>query len=276
MSQEKPLVSIIMPAYNAAAYISEAINSVIKQSYTNWELLVINDGSTDETEAIVLSYNDDRIKYYYQSNLGVSAARNKGLMATKGDFFCFLDADDYLTPNSITSRVKLFQNNPEAGIVDGTVIVTTADRNHVLRIHKPSVSGRVVKHMAFMSENVFCMPSAMIRKEKEIQYSFDETMTHSEDIWFLLYVHNQSKLEFTYVEEPILYYRRVGGTAMTNLAGLGRGYIQFLRHVRENNILQRVELNQLRYKIRRIMVLSYLRGRKIRAAFRFIVASYKT
>ena len=74
-----PLVTVIMPVFNAAQYVAEAINSIILQTYTNWELIIINDGSTDKSEEVIKRYSDDRIHYVYQENGGVSKARNKGL-----------------------------------------------------------------------------------------------------------------------------------------------------------------------------------------------------
>ena len=83
------LVSILMPVYNAEAFISEAITSVIRQSHKNWELLIVNDGSTDRSKNIIHSFPDKRIQYFEQQNRGVSVARNVGLKNMKGDYFCF-------------------------------------------------------------------------------------------------------------------------------------------------------------------------------------------
>ncbi len=89
------MVSIILPAYNAAPFIEEAVNSVLQQTHENWELLIIDDGSTDETSSIIKKYlGDTRVKYYSQVNRGVSAARNLGLVKAVGNYICFLDADD--------------------------------------------------------------------------------------------------------------------------------------------------------------------------------------
>ena len=109
---QKTQVSIIMAAYNAEKYIKEAIDSVINQEYQHWELIIINDGSTDGTENIIRSYDDDRIRYHSQTNAGVSSARNIGLRHMEGDYFCFLDADDVYTSYSLSSRMALFDKDP--------------------------------------------------------------------------------------------------------------------------------------------------------------------
>jgi teichuronic acid biosynthesis glycosyltransferase TuaG len=103
-----PLVSIIMPAYNAEKFIEESINSVIGQTFTNWELVIIDDGSIDNTADIVKRHaiNDHRIKYFYQENGRQGKARNAGLKNSKGAFIAFLDADDLWLPDKLTIQVN--------------------------------------------------------------------------------------------------------------------------------------------------------------------------
>jgi glycosyltransferase involved in cell wall biosynthesis len=110
-----------MPAYNAEKYIAEAINSVLNQSYPEFELLVINDGSSDQTAKIIRSFFDSRIKYFKQNNQGVSSARNTGLENMKGVYFCFLDADDVMPQDSLKSRLEIFNSNNKIDFVDGKV-----------------------------------------------------------------------------------------------------------------------------------------------------------
>lgn len=263
MSNTRPLVSIIMPAYNAGETIAQSIDSVLAQTYSNWELLIVDDGSVDNTATLINSYSDKRIRYFAKKNGGVSSARNMAFENMRGDFFCFLDADDLLTPESVSVRIDRFEQEQEIGILDGTVIVTKNDIKNVLRIYRPSLSGRVVKKFALLSDKVFCMPSAMIRVEPAIVYRFDEQMTHAEDVLFYLKVHQQSKLLYASVPDPILYYRRGNKTAMADLDGLGKGYVQFYRHVKATKILDTLGLVYLKYKIGRIMFLSYLRKGKL-------------
>ena len=103
-----PLVSVIMPVFNAEKWLRYAIDSVLDQHYKHIELLVINNGSTDKSHEHILSYQDQRIRYFHQQkNMGVSAARNIGLNHMTGDFFCFLDADDLMPEKAILSRLKI-------------------------------------------------------------------------------------------------------------------------------------------------------------------------
>lgn len=105
-------VSVIMPAYNSEAYIRESINSVLAQRFTDFELIVVDDGSTDATAAIVESYTDSRIRLIRQPNRGVSVARNTGIEAAQGQFITFLDSDDLYYPDFLKTLYHLIQSNP--------------------------------------------------------------------------------------------------------------------------------------------------------------------
>eukprot|EP01136_Pigoraptor_vietnamica_P021735 Opistho-1_new@72160 len=107
----QPLVSIIIPLFNAEAYIAEAINSVIKQTYPFKELIIVDDGSTDASLQIAKTYANDWITVVAHENKGAAAARNYGLKLAKGDFIQFLDADDLLSPNKIETQIKLLANH---------------------------------------------------------------------------------------------------------------------------------------------------------------------
>ena len=148
------LVSVIMPAYNASSFIEEAIQSVIKQSHFHLELLIINDGSTDATEKIIKSYLDSRIHYFYQNNQGVSAARNVGLSHMKGDYFCFLDADDVLPTYSIEKRLSKFLTNSNLSFVDGIVSIRDRKMQIELDSYSPSAEGDVFSDLVRLSDKL--------------------------------------------------------------------------------------------------------------------------
>jgi glycosyltransferase involved in cell wall biosynthesis len=121
---EKPLVSIVVPCYNAEKYIDTCVNSVLLQDYENWECLLINDGSKDNTLDLIKYFEvkDDRIRIFTQENLGLSATRNKGIDNAKGEFVFFLDSDDVLIGHAISALVSSFQNND---IITGVVVTVT-------------------------------------------------------------------------------------------------------------------------------------------------------
>jgi glycosyltransferase involved in cell wall biosynthesis len=106
MEKSDPLVSVCMPAYNAGKYISEAVHSVLNQTYDNWELIIVNDGSTDDTVVVLKQFNDPRISIHHQENSGQCAAANKAFSLSKGRFIKFMDADDIISPGFIAEQVK--------------------------------------------------------------------------------------------------------------------------------------------------------------------------
>ena len=111
------LVSIMMPAYNAEPYIGQAIESVLAQRYHRWELIIVNDGSSDGTAGVVSQYNDPRIRVVHQENQGESAARNRALDEMRGEFVAFLDADDVFYPHHLEMTVRHLREHPERDAV---------------------------------------------------------------------------------------------------------------------------------------------------------------
>ncbi|MDB4919625.1 glycosyltransferase family 2 protein [Mucilaginibacter sp.] len=114
-----PFISVIMPAFNAEKYIEESINSVICQTYINWELIIINDGSTDRTANIAGKYGaaDARIKLINQENKRLGAARNAGIITAKGNWIAFLDADDLWMPYKLEKQIQAAETEPAAGVI---------------------------------------------------------------------------------------------------------------------------------------------------------------
>ena len=111
-----PRVSVVIPTYNCERYIAQAVTSVIEQANCNYEILVIDDGSTDNTQAVLAPYSD-RIRYIYQKNQGVAAARNHGISLAKGEFIAFLDSDDYFLSDKLAGQIARFDAEPNLGIV---------------------------------------------------------------------------------------------------------------------------------------------------------------
>jgi glycosyltransferase involved in cell wall biosynthesis len=219
-----------MPAYNAAPYIEEAIQSVLGQSYPNWELLIINDGSTDNTQEIILAFEDSRIRYFSQQNQGVAHARNSGLQAMSGDYFCFLDSDDKLPKNSIECRVKIFDLNEKVEFADGEVILFNSDYSKEINKWSPRYYGNPLEDLLQLGGKSFFGPSWMIKRKKEKTYQFKEGLSHGEDLLFYINLAREGGL-YGYTEEPVLYYRKGHQSAMSNLKGLEKGYRSIYREI---------------------------------------------
>ncbi len=269
----QPLVSVIMPVYNGEPYLSEAIRSVLAQSYPHWELLIVNDGSTDRSEGSIRDFRDERIRYFPQKNRGVSAARNRGLMEMRGEFFLFLDADDVLTPHSLEARLEVFRNNKDVAFVDGRVWVTGSDLGDIKREWVPDFRGDPTRQLLGLSERCFVTISWMVRRVPGVEFRFAEDMTHSEDLWFFL--EHAHLGEYDHTERDILYFRRTGSSAMSNMKGLEKGYWLLLEKARERFGLSVSQQGIMMRKIRRIMIRSYLKNFQLLAACR-VFFQFKT
>lgn len=110
-------VSVIIPAYNGALYVGKGIESVLAQDYDSYEIIVIDDGSTDNTKEVVAQYGN-RVKYFYQENQGVAQARNRGLECATGQYISFLDQDDFFLPHKLSAQVKILEEDSSIGLVN--------------------------------------------------------------------------------------------------------------------------------------------------------------
>ena len=256
MREENKTVSIIMPAYNAEKYIEEAIESVIQQKHQNWELLIINDGSTDNTESKICRFIDPRINYFQQENGGVASARNLGLKKMKGDYFCFLDADDTYYPTSLSSRLKVFKENNKVVFVDGATRVYDNNTGGTIRVFKPNFKGVCTNKLLSLSEDCFLGQTWMIKVLPNVNYAFNEGQKHSEDITFFLSLSGLG--EYNYTNEFIMSYRTGHGSAMDDLRGLEKGYFSYLGEAKRLYKNRKLKLIELRLRIIKIMFLSYL------------------
>lgn len=116
---DTPLVSVIVPCYNSAPYLAEALDSVLAQTYVNWECIIADDGSADNSKQIAVTYTqkDKRFKYIHQENKGVSATRNNAIGQSTGKYILPLDADDKIAPAYLAEAIKVFENEPNTKLV---------------------------------------------------------------------------------------------------------------------------------------------------------------
>ena len=202
-------VSVIIPAYNCAPYIQEAVESVLNQTYQNFELLIVDDGSADDTRRILKEFEKkypDRVRNFYQSNQGASAARNKALKESRGEYIAFLDADDVWYPQKLAKQIQVLENT-ESGFVycDNYFVTETREKieNYVRKVK--FIEGDGILELFC---NHFVMTPAVVFRKKyllEIGY-FDETLRVGEDYDFFLRL--ASVCTMTAVKEK-LWERRV-------------------------------------------------------------------
>lgn len=205
----KPLVSVVMPVFNGEKYIAKAVESILNQTMTEIELIVVNDGSTDNTDSLLkeLSNFDSRVKVIFHQNKGVSLSRNIAIGEAKAEFIALMDADDVSEPTRLQKQYDFLNNNPE-------VVALASQVNFICpRGVKISSSNFNTQHeqieLALLEDDGqhFCQPSVMFRKDKGISIGlYDQSLKMGEDVDFFLRLALIGKLHT--LDEPLLNYRR--------------------------------------------------------------------
>lgn len=190
-----PTVSVIMPTYNRGKYIAKAIESVLFQTFQNFEIIIIDDGSTDNTKEILQKYlQDKRIKYIYQKNQKVSKARINGIKNCSGKYIALLDSDDYWIDNKkLEKQVNFFQKNPDCVLQSGGIIRVLENGKEISKILNPE-SDREIRQGMLLS--CLFVPSAAIFKKDSYEKvgGFNKDSDLSEDWELFMQLGNVGKL----------------------------------------------------------------------------------
>jgi glycosyltransferase involved in cell wall biosynthesis len=175
-------VSVIIPTYNRAHYIGESIRSVLSQTYTDLEIIVVDDGSTDDTAAVIANFNDKRLRYIQQENLGRSKARNHGLSVARGHYITFLDSDDVYLPEKIELQVTYLKRHPGTAMVYTSAYCMNDAGVALPHRYEASVSGMIYEHIAFFMPVTITLPTVMTYRDVLDRVGgFDEQMHRFED-----------------------------------------------------------------------------------------------
>ena len=202
----KPFVSILMNCFNGEKYLEEAINSVINQTYNDWELIFWDNESTDNSEKIIKNYKDHRIQYFKsQSHTSQYEARNKGLEKCSGELIAFLDVDDWWDENKLEKQIKLFEDNEVGFSCTNSWIINErkSKKKHVA--FKNIYSGEVLKQL--FEKDFITMSSLIVRKStiKKLDFVFNPQYEIIGDFDLVIRLSIISKLGG--INEPLTYYR---------------------------------------------------------------------
>ena len=198
----QPKVSIIIPTYNRAHYLPEALDSALSQTYPNTEIIVVNDGSTDDTEAVLVPYRK-HIRYIKQVNAGCAGAKNTGIKAATGEFLTNLDDDDSIRPEKIALQVDHFLQNPRLGLCGTGVRFVDGDGN-LTREYMPPAFKRDIQVLQLLRRCLLVQSSVLIRRECHDRFGGYKLM-YGEDYDFWLRVAPHYEIEI--VKEYLTDYR---------------------------------------------------------------------
>jgi glycosyltransferase involved in cell wall biosynthesis len=218
----RPLVSALIAAYNNERTIGAAIDSLLAQRVSESEVIVVDDGSIDNTEAIVKSYGL-KVRFLRQANAGSAAARNAGIRASEAKYIAFLDGDDVAVPNRLELQVAAMESRPEVGLTYGNIFLMRADGGQ-LRLRRGVrryQSGKVTRELAI--KNFVPFSTIMLRRDLLMDIGlFDESIRSSED-WDML-VRLSRHCEFLYIDQPLVKYRIGLGSKTSNIEEKERAY----------------------------------------------------
>ena len=223
-----PLISVIVPVYNAEKYITEAIDSIVQQEYRPLEIIVVDDGSTDGTPELIYHY-DDQVRYFYQENQGPAVARNRGITESKGQFLAFLDSDDLWPSDKLKNQSSCLLKESGLDVITGyTSVFQSRDE--------------ISKDLNILKDGILSVQlgSALFRKSAFDKVGlFDEELRYSEDQdWFLRACETGIRKEV--LEVTTLYHRRHDNNMTDKAAAHGyqltKVLKKFLDRRRQHNI----------------------------------------
>jgi glycosyltransferase involved in cell wall biosynthesis len=209
-------ISVCIPTYNGAKYLAEALTSVLNQTFTDFELIVVDDCSTDNTAAMVQSFRDDRLKYVQNpTRLGLVGNWNKCIELSSGQYICIFHQDDVMLPENLAEKIKVLEENPTVGLVYSEVIQINAEGQIVLGwwYFKPEPRPEVVQagskffETLLLGPNIVCCPSVVLRRECfEKLGGFDSRLPYTADweMWLRVALF----YDIAYLVKPLLHYRR--------------------------------------------------------------------
>jgi glycosyltransferase involved in cell wall biosynthesis len=200
-----PIVSVVLPVFNCEKYIEKAIVSVLEQSFSDFELIIINDGSTDSSEDKILSFTDIRIRYIKQTNKGLSATLNYGISISSGEYIARMDADDICMPSRLESQLTFFGRDSTVGIVSSNVEYID-ESGRKLGLSLSFTKDKLIKK-AMKKGNVIFHPTVMFKKNIfESVNGYDEVIgCYFED--YLLWLEMLKETHIAVVRKPLLQYR---------------------------------------------------------------------
>ena len=206
-----PLITVVITTYNYATFLPKAIESVLNQTYGNFEIIVIDDGSDDDTKSVIKDHST--VKYFFQENKGLAAARNAGIRKSKGDYLVFLDADDWLETDALEQNYKVIKDKPDIAFVSGNHYFLRVETGIVYPI---SVTVTSSHYMRLLQSNYIGMhATVMFQRWVFNKIRYDETLRACED--YDLYLSITRKY-------PVLHHQAFIATYYFHSSGLSHNY----------------------------------------------------
>ncbi|MCP6757349.1 MAG: glycosyltransferase family 2 protein [Fischerella sp. CENA71] len=240
-----PKVSVIIPAYNAMTYLPETVGSVLRQSFTDFEVLIIDDGSSDTIQQWASQVQDPRLRLISQENQGASAARNNGIAHAQGEYLAFLDADDLWEATKLEKQVLCLENYSAAGLVYTWTAFIDPTGKPTGRVFASKAEGDVWNQL--IEHNIIeCGSSPMIRRDCFAAVGlFDCNLLAVED--WEMWVRIASRYPFALLKEPLTYYRQLSTSLSKNWQLMAQCFPLFIEKVFDSAPAERLYLKNHSY-----------------------------
>ena len=213
-----PKVSVVIAAYNYAKYLPYALNSILDQTYQDYELIVVNDGSTDNTQDVLTPYlRHPKVRCYHKPNGGQANAENFGIRQSQGPYVAFLDADDCWSPDKLARQIPILEQSPNIGVVYSDARMIGPSGEDIPFIPPARFRGHILRHL--FGDNFIPFSSSVVRRELLDRHGlFDESLRMSTDydLWLRLSI----TTEFDYVPAPLMAYRLGHGQMTSDIQSL--------------------------------------------------------
>ncbi|HEX8515665.1 MAG TPA: glycosyltransferase [Bacteroidia bacterium] len=239
-SNHQPLVSVVIPCYNGERFIQATIGSVQSQTYSNFEIIVIDDGSTDSSSEILRSLieKDDRIIYTHQQNAGVSAARNKGMSIAKGEYIALLDADDIWCKDNLEKKVRFLEQNKDTDWVFSDMYMADADLKDI-KMSEPGTDADILNNLLLWEGEVVPGPCSNIVFRKKCLLSgisFNKKLSTTADFDFCiqLAVHFKGRR----IPEPLWIYRVLSTSMSKNISLMENDHLLIYKNVSKQKLFK--------------------------------------
>lgn len=239
MQANNPAISVVMSVYNSEEYLADAIDSILNQTFTNFEFVILNDGSTDKSLSIIESYmgEDERIVLISRENKGLPSSLNEGISIAKGKYIARMDADDISLPERLQTQFDFMESNPEIGVCGAWAYLFRDKpvRNNIIK--HPEDHGSLIIRLLFSV--CFVHPTVLIRRSvlDGLNYVYNKNFNNSQD--YELWSRLAGITQFYNIQNPLLFYRisQNGITSIVNNDGINKRY-PLVSQIQRNQLLK--------------------------------------
>ena len=266
---KKNIVSIVMNCHNGEKYLCEALNSIIKQSYKNWELIFFDNASNDNSSHIVKNFHDKRIKYYYSKYVSLGTARKKALDLCRGQFVTFLDCDDYWDKDKLKLQVNELKKYPDVGVSFSNSYFLKKNKKKLLYTSKP-IDGLVFENL--LKKYYISFDTIILKKFflDQLRHKFDRKFNIIHDLDLLIRLSMITK--FKYIDKPLSFWRIHENSFSQNKISIinkeKKIFLKKLKHIIKNKKDKKKLINFFQLNLNHSLIEEYIVNRNVNKFFK--------